>query len=114
MSPNSAFLFFLSSPGGVEYLPDSPLPSFLPSSIPASFFPPPLSAFSPFVSYCYSFVVVVVVYVFILKGREHEECTSEGGAEREGDRESQAGSRLQAVSMEPDVGLEPTNCEIMT
>ena len=23
-------------------------------------------------------------------------------------------SRLQAVSTEPDVGLEPTNCEIMT
>ena len=37
-----------------------------------------------------------------------------GCAEREGDTESEAGSRLQAVSMEPDVGLELTNCEIMT
>ena len=36
------------------------------------------------------------------------------GAEREGDTESEAGSRLWAVSTEPDVGLEPTNCEIMT
>ena len=36
-----------------------------------------------------------------------------GGAER-GDTESEAGSRLRAVSTEPDVGLEPTNREIMT
>ena len=39
---------------------------------------------------------------------------SRGGAEREGDTESEAGSRLWAVSTMPDVGLEPTNCEIMT
>ena len=37
-----------------------------------------------------------------------------GGAEREGDTESETGSRLRAVSTEPDVGLEPTNSEIMT
>ena len=36
------------------------------------------------------------------------------GAEREGDTESEAVSRLQAVGTEPDVGLEPTNHEIMT
>ena len=35
---------------------------------------------------------------------------SRGGAEREGDPESKAGSRLQAVSTEPDVGLELTSC----
>ena len=39
---------------------------------------------------------------------------SGGGAEREGDTESQAGSRCRAVSTEPDVGLEPMNREIMT
>ena len=39
---------------------------------------------------------------------------SEGGGEREGATESKAGSRLRAVSTEPDVGLELTNCEIMT
>ena len=33
---------------------------------------------------------------------------SEGGAEREGDKESEAGSRLRAVSTEPDAGLELT------
>ena len=36
------------------------------------------------------------------------------GAEREGDTESEAGSRLWAVSTEPNTGLEPTNREIMT
>ena len=36
------------------------------------------------------------------------------GAEREGDTESEAGSRLWAVSAELDVELEPTNREIMT
>ena len=37
-----------------------------------------------------------------------------GGAEREGDTESEAGSRLRAVSLEPDAGLELTDCEIVT
>ena len=35
-------------------------------------------------------------------------------AERGGDTESEAASRLRAVSTEPDVGLELTDCEIMT
>ena len=39
---------------------------------------------------------------------------SRGGAEREGDAESEAGSRLRAVSTEPDAGPELTNREIMT
>ena len=39
---------------------------------------------------------------------------SRGGAERDGDTESEAGSRLQAVSTEPDTGLDPTDHEIMT
>ena len=39
---------------------------------------------------------------------------SEGGVEKEGDTESEAGSRLWAVSTEPDAGLEPVNTEIMT
>ena len=36
------------------------------------------------------------------------------GAEREGDIDSEAGSRLPAVSTEPEVGLELTDHEIMT
>ena len=39
---------------------------------------------------------------------------SRGGAEREGDTESEAGSRIWAVSTERDVGLKLTNCEIVT
>ena len=37
-----------------------------------------------------------------------------GGAEREGDTESETGARLRAVSTEPDAGLKLTNREIMT
>ena len=37
-----------------------------------------------------------------------------GGAEREGDTESEIGSRLWAVSTEPNAGLELTDREIMT
>ena len=39
---------------------------------------------------------------------------STGGAEREGDTESEAGSGLRAVSTEPDVALELIHHEIMT
>ena len=47
--------------------------------------------------------------------RERErQSASRRGAERGGDTESEVGSRLEAVSKEPDVGLELTNCEIMT
>ena len=38
---------------------------------------------------------------------------SRGGAERGEDTESEAGSRLRAVSTEPHAGLEFTNREIM-
>ena len=37
-----------------------------------------------------------------------------GEGQRERDVESEAGSRLQAVSIEPDGGFEPMKCEIMT
>ena len=36
------------------------------------------------------------------------------GVEREGDTEYEAGSGLQAVSTEPDAGLEHTNHEIIS
>ena len=42
------------------------------------------------------------------------QSVSGGGAEPEGDTESEAGSRLWAVSTEPDAGLEPINCETMS
>ena len=50
-----------------------------------------------------------------MRERERErECVSGGGAEREGDTESEAGCRLQAVGPEPEAGLELTSREIMT
>ena len=50
--------------------------------------------------------------MFIYFERERQSA-SRGGTDREGDTESEAGSRLRAVSTEPDVGLELTSCEIM-
>ena len=50
------------------------------------------------------------VYLFL----RLRQTVSGGGAEREGDTESEAGCRLRAVSTVPDAGLELTNCEIMT
>ena len=50
------------------------------------------------------------VYLFL---RERQSM-SWGEAEREGDTESEAGSRLRAVNTETDVGLEPMNHETMT
>ena len=46
--------------------------------------------------------------LFILSKRERA-----GEGQRERGRE-RIPSRLSAVSAEPDAGLEPTNCEIMT
>ena len=50
------------------------------------------------------------IYLFL----RQRESMNGGGAEREGDTESEAGSRLRAASTEPDAGLELTNLEIMT
>ena len=49
--------------------------------------------------------------MFIFEGEI--EC-EQGRGRREGDTESEAGSRLQAVSTEPSVRLELLNHEIMT
>ena len=52
--------------------------------------------------------------MFIYFWERQRQKMSGFGSEREGDTESEVGSRLQTVSIEPHVGLEPTNCEIMT
>ena len=52
------------------------------------------------------------MYLFL---REKErQSMSRAVAEREGDTESETGSRHRAVSTEPDAGLELTDHEIMT
>ena len=50
------------------------------------------------------------IYLFILIERK---CTSDEGAEREGERE-RIPSRLHTVNAEPHMGLELTSHEIMT
>ena len=58
---------------------------------------------------------ILNVYLFLReRERERETVHKGGGAEREGDTASEAGSRLRTVSTEPGAGLEPTNHEIMT
>ena len=52
--------------------------------------------------------------MFIYFWDRDKQSMNRGGSEREGDTESEAGSRLWAVSTEPDVGLKLTNHEIMT
>ena len=54
------------------------------------------------------------MFLFILeRGREREQEQGRG-REREGDTESEAGSKLQAVSREPNVGRKLTKHELMT
>ena len=50
------------------------------------------------------------VYLFL----GQRQSMNGGGSEREGDTESEAGSRLRAISPEPDAGLELTDREIVT
>ena len=52
-------------------------------------------------------------FLMFIFERERE-SVSRGGAEREGDTESEAGSSLWAVRTEPNVGLELMNHEVMT
>ena len=52
--------------------------------------------------------------MFIYFWDTEKERMSGGGAEREGDTQSEASFRLWAVSTEPNMGLELTNCEIRT
>ena len=56
-------------------------------------------------------------YKFIFKfiyfeGDRERQSASRGRAERKGDKESKVGSKLGAVSTEPDMGLELTNHKI--
>ena len=53
-------------------------------------------------------------YIYLFLRDRVRQSVSGGGEEREGDTESEAGSRLWAVSTESNVGPEPTNYEIMT
>ena len=61
------------------------------------------------------FLILFYCFMVYLFSRDRERQSVSGGrTEREGDTESEAGSGLRAVGIEPDVGLEPTNHEIVT
>ena len=65
------------------------------------------------------FLVFFFYFFYFLKKslflRERKrQSVSGGGAQREGDTESEGGSRLRVVSTEPSAGLELTNRAIMT
>ena len=59
-------------------------------------------------------MLVSVFFVMFTYFERERQSTSGRGAETEGDTESEAGSRLRAISTAPHAGLEPTNCEIVT
>ena len=62
----------------------------------------------------WTFISFFYVYLFLRERERERERMSRGGAETEGDTESEAGSRFWAVSTESDAGLKLTNREIMT
>ena len=49
-------------------------------------------------------IYILFFNVYLFFERETDRARAGEGAEREGDTESQAGSRLRAISTEPDVG----------
>ena len=63
---------------------------------------------------CQSIFFFLSFLMFFFIFERERQSTSGVGAERDGDTESKAGSRLWAVSTESDVGLELANSEIMT
>ena len=67
---------------------------------------------SPFIYHFFLFFFLK--YLSIFERQRETEHEQGRGREREGDTESGAGSRLRAVSTEPNTGLEPTNCETTT
>ena len=60
--------------------------------------------FKSFQATVFFFFLIFNIYSF-LKERERQRVNG-GGAEREGDTESEAGCGLRAVGTEPDAGLE--------
>ena len=52
------------------------------------------------------------MFIYFWKGETEHEWGR--GTERETHTESEGGSRLQAVSTEPNTSVELTDCEIMT
>ena len=67
-----------------------------------------------FFNFFYFFHIFKKCFIYLFLRERQSSSRGEGQREIEGDRESDAGSRLQAVSTEPNTGLKLTNSEIMT
>ena len=67
-----------------------------------------------FFYFIYLFNFFKCLFLFEREIEREREIASGEGAERDGDTESEAGSRLSTARTEPDTGLEPTNHEIVT
>ena len=66
-------------------------------------------------TFLYCLFLKIILKVYLLFEREiKRQSVSRGGADREGDTGSEAGSRLPAVSTDPHEGLELMNREILT
>ena len=59
-------------------------------------------------------IITSLIFFSIYFWDRERQSMNGGGAEREGDTESEAGSRLWAISPEPDAGLKLMDCEIVT
>ena len=57
---------------------------------------------------------ILFIFFTLVYFERQREAERERGRGRERRTESEAGSRLRAVSTEPDAGLEPTDCELVT
>ena len=66
-----------------------------------------------FYNLCLTLYIFLKIFLNIYLFWERQSMSS-GGAEREEDTESKAGSRLRAASTEPNTGLELRNHEVMT
>ena len=62
----------------------------------------------------YYFFFLIFLHLFILEKQSETKHERGRGREKETQNLKQAPGSQQAVSTEPDAGLEPTNCEIMT
>ena len=58
--------------------------------------------------------MLMFIYLFFREREKEHKWERARERESEGYTESEVGSRLQAISTEPNVGLEPTNHKIMT
>ena len=72
---------------------------------------PAFLSFSPFLFFLSFFFFKIFFSTFIYFWDRERQSMNGGGAEREGDTESETGSRLWAISPEPDAGLELTDRE---